>query len=238
MKFRSILILALPILSISAWADAFDSSVADVSLLQVKAVQTEVGITSAQRAKLNVHASAHRSKLVAYEARLKSQAQKTKKPVQPEQKVLMGYFDVLRKEVLSELSPAQTRRLRELTLQRTGLVGILDKVVAAKVGVASGPLEKMRTAYVQGAKDAAALEQKTLQPIIAEYQGKKPKNQDEAKKLQDEARGRIQSARGSIQPQLVAIQNKTRDKMLQQLSEPQKAAYKLLQGKPFNWSKA
>ncbi len=238
MKLPWLLVISLPILTSSVRADEFDNHVSDVALLQVKAVQKEVGISDAQRARLNVHAGAHKSKLVAYETKLKAEMQRSKKQIQLDQKVLMGYFSTLRSAIIKELKPAQTKRLRELTLQRSGLVGILDQKVAAKVGVSNSQLEKMRSAYVAGAKQVAEIEQKALNKILVQYKDKKPKDQTEANKLQKEAGQKIESERRSIQPTVVRIQNGTRDKMLAVMTESQKNAYKVLQGKTFDWSKA
>lgn len=231
-------IIAIPILTSTSWADAFDTHVADVSLLQAKPIQKELGITEAQRSAMNKHADAHRSKLSAYEAQLKAKAQKDKKPVQPDNKVLAGYFASLKAGVLKEMKPPQIKRLRELTLQRAGLQGVLDSQVAKRIGVNDATLKKLRDLYVSGAQQTAKIEQASFTKVVGPYKDRKPKNEAEAKKLQDEVEKKLAAERKSIQPQLAKVQNDVRTKMMALLKDPQKKAYAALQGKPFNWNQS
>jgi Skp family chaperone for outer membrane proteins len=235
---RSLLlwIIAIPILTSTSWADDFDQHVADVSLLQSKPIQKELGITEAQRAAMNKHAEAHRSKLSAYEAQLKAKAQKDKKPIQPDTKVLASYFASLKAGVLKEMKPPQVKRLRELTLQRAGLQGVLDGKVAKRIGVNDATLKKLRDLYVSGAQQAAKIEQASFAKVVGPYKDRKPKNEAEAKKLQEEVEEKLAAERKSIQPQLEKIQNDVRTKMMALLNDGQKRAYVALQGKPFNWN--
>ncbi|MEZ5163707.1 MAG: hypothetical protein R2688_08135 [Fimbriimonadaceae bacterium] len=59
MKISKVIATTIGLLAIASHglaADAFDKSVANIALLQIKEVQTDVGITAAQRTQLNKHA--------------------------------------------------------------------------------------------------------------------------------------------------------------------------------------
>jgi hypothetical protein len=231
MRILPLIVLALsPLL---ASADQFDRHVADITLLQVKEVQTELKITETQRKKMNGFADAHRSKLTSYETKLKADAQKAKKQVQPDEKILAGYFGSLKNSVISSLSDAQIKRLRELTLQRSGLTGILDQQVATKVGVNAASLKKLRDLYAAGAKEAASIEEAALKKVLSPYQNRKPKDEAEAKKLRAEVEKKMAAEAKVIQPRIAKVQQSTRDKMLATLTAKQKSTYQALQGKPF-----
>jgi hypothetical protein len=232
---RSAFITALVVPALAFGADAFDKHSSDIQILQVKGIQTELGVTPGQRTKMNTYAQSHSAKLRAYETQLREKA-KTDKDVKPDQKVLLGYFQQLREGVLSSLTDKQLKRLRELSLQKSGLVGLLDSQVAAKVGVPAAKLTQLRSTYEAGARKSAELEQAAMNRALADLKDRKPKDEAEGKKLQEEAQRRLQAEGKNLQPQILKIQNETRTKMLALLTQSEKDKYKALQGSPFNWS--
>ncbi|MCH7945820.1 MAG: hypothetical protein IIC73_07385, partial [Armatimonadetes bacterium] len=99
-------------------ADEFDMYVADIGILQDKAVQAELKITAAIRQALNKHAvwldsrGANIDRLVRAGTITVAEGNRRTKL----------HLATLKSKVLGELSEAQVKRLREITLQRDGLV--------------------------------------------------------------------------------------------------------------------
>ena len=230
---RSLLLLpALLVASVAhAAPDAFDFRVADVGLLQAKQVQTEVGITAAQRTKLNAAAAAHAKRLQDYERQLKALGQ-----VNPDKTKLRSYFETLKKGVVAALTPAQLQRLRQLTLQRLGLVSLTDDGVSKRVGLSPAQIAKLKTAFASGRAKFNALQQKArvaAGPIAAKYKDRKPKTQAEAAALQKEIKAKLQPIEASYLPKFQAIGKQTDAAMLAVLTPVQKKTWAALKGKPF-----
>ncbi len=226
---RSLLLLpALFLAGLASAQDAFDFHVADVGLLQAKSVQTDVGITAAERAKMNAAAAEHRGRLQAYEKQLKALG-----AVAPDKAKLRGFFEILKKEVISDITPAQLRRLRELTLQRIGLVSLTDDTVAKKVGLSGGQVGRLKSAFETGRTKFIALQQATAKPIVAPYQGKKPKDQAQAAQWNADVQAKLKAAGERVKPQLVAIGKGTDAAMMAVLTPAQRATWNALKGKPF-----
>jgi hypothetical protein len=211
-------------------ADPFDYHASNVRLLMSKAIQTEVGITEAQRAKMNVSADAHEKRIKAWADKMQKAG---KRPAQTDPEFL-ALMETLKKNVLGTLTASQTKRLRELSLQQVGLVAVLDEKVAEKIGVSDAQLKKMRDLYSSGSKEAQALIQKEMKAALASYEGYKPKDDADKKRVEGEAQAKISATEKRIAPQVNKIRTGTRDKMLAQLSQAQKDKFKALQGKPFN----
>lgn len=224
-------LLAVSVLALAASAAAqvdFDKRAADVGLLQAKQVQTEVGITAAQRAKMNAAADAHRKRLEDYEKTMRALGTTT-----PDKNRLLGFFETLKSDVFAILTPAQIKRLREVTLQRLGLVSLTDPQVAKKVGLSDGQVTKLKAAFEAGRNKFVSLQQSTAQPILAPYKDKKPKDQAEATKWQADVQGKLKAASVKIKPQLEAIGKDTDKKMLAILTPAQQSSWTALKGKPF-----
>jgi hypothetical protein len=213
--------------SASAQVD-FDKRAADVGLLQAKQIQAEVGVTAAQRAKMNAAADRHRKRLEDYEKELKALG-----TVTPDKRRLLGFFETLKSDVFAALTPAQIRRLRELTLQRLGLVALTDDQVAKKVGLSAAQVTKLKAAFQSGRTKFVTLQQSTAKPILAPYEGRKPKTQAEATALRTEIEGKLKAASDRVKPQLVAIGKQTDAAMMAVLTPAQKAAWAALKGRPF-----
>lgn len=235
--------LQLPIFALFAMAisvqaqaqDPFDFHCADIGILQVKQIQTEVGITEAQRKAMNDAAATHKTRLTTYDAQQK--AAKTKDTQPQTQAKLRGYFDELKKGVLTALSPVQLKRLRELTLQRAGLLALLDELVAKKIGLSRAPYENFRKTFSDGAKQAGDIERTNLKPIFDKYSAKRPKDDAERKLLESQMRGELDAASKRIAPQIQQLQSATQQKLIGILTAPQKTAWQALLGKPLKVAK-
>lgn len=210
---------------------SFDAHVADIGLLQAKQVQTDVGITTAERDKMNVAASAYRDQVAAYGKQLKALGQST-----PDQAKMRGMFEVLKNQVLKVLTPAQIRRVREITLQRLGMISLTDDVVAKQVGLSPAQVGRLKAAYQAGRTKFMAVQQQAQQaalPVMAPYKDRKPKTAAEAQALQKEVAAKLTPVRARFLPQLQAVGKATDASMLAVLTPAQKAAWTALKGKPF-----
>lgn len=227
------LLMALAVAA-SAQIDPFDYHCADVILLQAKEVQTELKVTEAQRSKMNDAAATHRTRLTTYEAQQK--VAKTKDTQEQAGVKLKAYFDELKKGVFTALNAAQLKRLREISLQRAGLLALLDDVVAKKINLTGATHTKFRTAFTDGAKQAGNIERASLKPIFDKYEPKMKaaKTAEERKKVEEQMRPELEAAGKKIAPQIQNLQNETQKKLVAILTPAQKNAWQALLGKPFN----
>lgn len=234
MKFHNallgLLLLAAPV---AHAADDFDYHIASVVLLQLKEVQTELKITEAQRAKMNKHAETHRGKLTDYSKQLDQRSEAAKKQVGPDEAKLSAMFDELKKKVLAELSAAQIKRLREISLQQVGFAALNDSLVATKVGLNKDQLERIRRTFESGFREAEELERGAVQKAIGPYKDRKPKDGAEEKKLYEEVQKKADQARDSVSARVDKIREFTKSKIMGILTPQQKQAFTALQGKPF-----
>lgn len=231
--------LILPLLmasavTASAQVDPFDYHCADVILLQAKQVQTELKVTEAQRGKMNDAAATHKTRLTTYQAQ--QQAAKTKDTQPQTATKLKGFFDELKKGVFGSLNAAQLKRLREITLQRAGLLALLDDVVAKKINFAGANYTTFRNTFSNGAKEAGNIERTNLKPILDKYEPRvrAAKTPDERKQVEAQMRPELEAASKKIAPQIQSLQAETQKKLVALLTPAQKTAWQALLGKPFN----
>lgn len=231
--FRTIILLLLAATAVMATAqDSFDRYCAKVQILQDRRVQNEVGITEAQRKKMNEFAAAHQKKLQAYQQSL---AGKT-----PDMKVLQGYMTDLNKKVLTVLTGPEIIRLRQLNLQAAGLSGLADEVIAKKIGMTSAQLTKFRTTLQTGQvavakilQNAIAPIQKRYEPKVAVYKGHEKDHVKELQGLQKAYYEEATAAQQRVKPQVTAITKQTEAKLQAIITPAQKATWIALQGKKF-----
>ena len=232
--FRNELVLAGALLTGLCYgqkADPFDLEIADYRLLISKKVQTEVGITSAQRALLNQKADAERALVMPY-IQQQQKLGKTEASLQRDPKYL-GFVRDFRNQTLSVLSPAQAKRLRELSLQSVDLGGALNATVAKRIGMSPAQLTKARSAFESGVKQSQAIVLAVNREVIAQYNNKHVKTQAEANALNAEIEKKRQTGMRMKEPELKRIQDQTNRQVLAVLTAKQLAAYRALQGKPF-----
>jgi len=226
--FRLLPILAA--LSVTAGAlgqgaDPFDVHVSDMKILTLKMIQKEIGLTEAQRSKMNAASTAEQGLASAELKRSKGK---------PDQKKMLGYYTDLRQKVFAVLTPPQVKRLRELTLQETGLVALANQEVATRVGLSAAGLKKIRDIIVSHQKQFETLESNAKKPIYLQYKDKNPKNEAEATALKKEFAAKMQAVDQQLRPQVKSILDSGTNDVLHSLTPAQKAAWTALMGKPFN----
>jgi len=215
-----------------AGAETFDQYVSDIRILQAKPVQKQLGITEAQRAKMNEAAGKNQAFLQKLEADYRGQEMtpELQKKIQPR---LAASMKTLKSDVLSQLTPAQTKRLREVTLQRASWSGVADERVAKEIGLSSAKLKEYRAVLQAGAQKALSISRAAVDPIVIRYQGMKPKDQASADAMQKKAKLEVQAAQKAVAPQIKQVDIDTKKKLQSLLTPAQIAKYKELQGKPF-----
>lgn len=206
--------------------DPFDAHCADILLLQSKPIQTEVGITKAQRDRMNVFADGHRAKM----AELKTEYQQKHKDVTSE---VADTYRKFKENILSLLTAAQIRRLREITLQGVGLAALRDQVVTDKIGMTKAQADRYNSIYKEGATKFAETEKAAIEPILKPYEGRTPKTKEEAEKLSKEVQAKLLVARKKVEPVLTKLRASYDAKLRAVLTPGQMKAYQALLGKPF-----
>jgi hypothetical protein len=211
--------------------DEFYAHAADVALLQMKAVQTELGITEAQRAKMNVFADRHRAHLEALQKEYVA-AKKDPRTIQQDGR-LLGYFMELKQNVIAQLSATQLKRLAEISLQHLGLASLTDDRVGAKVGLSKSQIVQMRSAYQKGGAKYAAAEKAAAQPVLDKYKSKSAKDKAASEALQKQFNADLEKAMAGSKSKLEAIKAETQKNMKAVLTAKQTSTYEALLGKPF-----
>jgi hypothetical protein len=217
-----------------AQAESFDAYASNLALLQDKRIQTELGITEAQRKTLNSHAEWYNAQTASVQkaapnAKTQAQQQELSKRLQS----LMGQ---MKTRCLKVLTRGQTKRLRELSLQLQGPAVLLDDRVAKEVGANADQLKKMRALYEGNIKKVSAMQERTFRPIAQKYEKQaKGKSGEALKKIQEAMNKEMQSAQVRVQPQVQALAADTRNGILKLLTPAQRTKMQTLMGKPFKF---
>ncbi len=217
-------------LGLAAMAD-FDYDVSNIGLLQAREIQKDMGVTEAQRTKLNAHAewfNKQNQKFVKMAE--KYQAKKKEPPV------LMNYEGMrllreMKRRVMAELNAKQKIRLREITLQQAGYLALMDDNVGKKVGLSADQIKKIRTRFESDSKAAANAEQKYMKPIADKYKNKNPEKMSDADKKAFQSE--VEAAQAKIGPALESIQDTWVSFIKSTLSSKQMSVFDGLQGPPF-----
>jgi hypothetical protein len=218
----------------SSEIDDFDAYIADIQILQDKNVQAELGITEGQRTAMNKHADWFNGETHSIGSQVNSGKLKPE-----EANTKMGSLLVTMKHrIIGELTAAQLKRLREITLQRDGLLPLLDKKVGEKIGLTEGQRKKLVTAYAENDEKARNLQKTAMQPIADKYAAMKPKDKAEETKLTDQMNKEMAAAAAKIQPDLEKLAKTFSDLVDATLSKGQKDDFTALKGKPFVPKKA
>lgn len=217
-----------------AQAENFDSYASNLALLQDKKIQTELGVTEAQRKTLNTHAEWYNGQTAA----IQKQAPNAKTKAQQEalSKKLQGLMGQMKTRCLKVLTAGQKKRLRELSLQLQGPAVLLDERVAKEVGASADQLKKMRALYEGNIKKVSAMQEKTFRPIAEKYEKQaKGKSGEALKKIQEAMNKEMQAAQVRVQPQVQALATDTRNGILKLLTPAQRTKMQNLMGKPFKF---
>jgi hypothetical protein len=234
---RIFLVLSLLFAVVAAsWAqpkmDSFDLHVASLRILEDRQVQAEIGVSATQRAMMDQFANKYNSDLRAYADQLKKQGKDPAKMTGPDDKML-GMLAKLKQNVMGVLSAGQLKRLREISLQAYALNGLMDSVVAKRVGISEAQLKKMRATFEQGSKTANDMIQKVVSGVNAEFKNAAPKTDADKKATLASYEQKTKAAMAKVEPDVQKVREATRQKILAMITAKQKAAFLALQGKPF-----
>lgn len=227
---KHLLTLALFAVSTAALAaDEFDFYFADISILQDKKVQAELKITETQRTNMNKHAAWLNTQSQAIDTQVKG----GKLTPENANKQMGVHLGTLKKKICDELSAAQLKRLREITLQRDGLLPLMDLKMGERIGLTKAQTQKLRDSYIANDKKAKDIQTAAYKPIFDKYAAMKPKDKAEEQKLIDQRNKELEAAQKKIQPQLEALGKSYGTMVDTTLSKEQKDAFAALKGKPF-----
>lgn len=212
--------------------DPFDLHVASLRILEDRQVQAELGVTPTQRAMMDQFASKYNAELKAYGEQLKKQGKDPAKMTGPDD-TMLRMLAKLKGNVMGVLSAGQLKRLREISLQAYALNGLMDSVVAKRVGISTAQLAKMRTTFEQGSKSANAVVEKAVSGVNDKFKNAAPKTEAEKKATIASYEQQSKAAMTQVEPSVQKIRENTRQQILAMITPKQKAAFLALQGKPF-----
>jgi hypothetical protein len=224
---RTLLFLFACFAAVGAFADSFDAKVASVILLQLKPVQKEIGLTEGQRTAMNKFADAHRAKLKAYYDQLGNSGQ-------PNEQKLLTFFEAMKAGVLSQLTPPQLKRLREISLQALDFTALADHVVADEVGLSASQQVKVKQVVTVGVTRANDIRNTAVNKATGDLVKQKPKTEKEQQALSDEYNRRAEAATDRVSSQLNQIRESTRQQVMALLTSTEHAKWEMLLGKRFS----
>jgi len=224
---RSLLLLLVFLWAGIAAAENFDSEVASIILLQIKAVQKELGVTELQRAAMNKFADAHRARLGDYYKKVE------KAGGTPDEQKLLVMFREMKKGVLSQMSPAQIKRLREISLQTLDFVALSDKTVGAKVGLSPSQLAQIGDIVKLAEERADGIRDDAVKKATDGQHHSSPKSKQEYDSMIKDRSQRVNAAIKSILPQVESIRAESKKQVMDILTPDQKAKWQALLGSPF-----
>lgn len=226
----AILLTALALSAMSqAVVDEFDAYIADISILQLKPIQTELVVTEAQRNAMNKHADWFNAQSQAVNNQVKAK----KMTAEEANKLMANHLVSMKQKIVGELTATQLKRLREITLQRDGLLPLLDKKVADKIGMTEAQRKKLFDTYAANDKKAKEIQTTALKPIFDKYAKLTPRDDAEKKKLSDQMNKELAAANEKIKPQLEKLGKEFSDLVDTTMTAGQKTAFTNLKGKPF-----
>lgn len=209
--------------------DEFDLFFADLGILQDKSVQGEIGLTEAQRARMNEHASWMNAQRDA----IAKQANEKKLDPKQANAQLASVMETLKVKVMGELTAAQLKRVREITLQRDGLLPLLSQRVGERIGLTSAQTQTLREGFLKNDESAKRIQRDAFEPILKKYDAMRPKNAEEEKKLRAQANKELDAAKQKIAPELTRLSKEYQDFVKKTLSKGQFDAFVALKGKAF-----
>ncbi len=223
----------------------FDYDISDFRYLQAKEVQADLGITEDQRTRMNKHAAWFESEMKVLQSAYAKAREKDPKAPAPNDK-LMDDQKEMKRRVLGELSAAQITRLREITLQDAGPMGLLDARVAKIVGLTSDQSKKLKDKITENNKRASELAQKgqnieqdAIKPLYEKYKGAKPDDKQAQKAFQEDAQKALkphEKELKGLQDQLNGLREDFDTFVSKTLTDGEKKVFTQLKGKPFKKS--
>lgn len=233
---RSRILASLGVAAVAAVALAqsadFDAYASNIMILMDRTIQKELKVDEEQRGRLNKHADWFNSgsEKLAKEFEAKRKENADAKPPQAEAAKMEDEF---KKRVLRELKSLQLKRLRELTLQATGPIVLLDERVAKEIKVSDGQLKKLRGAHEAGQAMVAAIEQRAFAPVLKKYKDLKPEGEEAQKKAAEALNKDMARARQAVAPLLNLVGSSYGRVMQTTLTDAQKKDFRALLGEPY-----
>lgn len=209
--------------SLAADRDPFDLYLCDINILQDKAIQAEIKVDEAQRAKLNEHAAwfDQEAKRIELEAAPDSRVE-----------VLLKARAVFKSRVLDSLTDPQVKRLAQLSLQAMQIVAVLDLEVGKKLGFTETQQKTLFDAWRKTGSAVAGALAKVRQPIVDKYRAKKADSDGERKALQVELNKEIAEADKSVDAEIQGYKKEFEAVVSKTLTDGQKKELERLKGPP------
>jgi hypothetical protein len=229
---RGLLLVALAFVALGSSSlaqaqDAFDAHVADIIILQPKQIQEDVGITLKQRDKFNQFADEQAKSIHAYIAEQeKNHVSRSK--ISPSDKHVLAIYLKLKTQILTVLTPAQLRRLREITLQARGYPLILDPVIERRMGVTPNQAGRIKSLLEAFAKFAQNSSQAVYEGVRAKFTNPTPTQAE-----QTDFSNKVRAAEAAIRPKIAAAHVQMDREVDSILTPAQRQTWKALLGKPF-----
>lgn len=214
---------------------AFDVNAANVLLLDSPMVLKDLGVNRSQQSRIDRAASESRTRMEAYRKQIQGEVAAAKKKGLKKMQIKdkrPEYYQVVKRQMLAILTPAQVTRLGQLSLQRSGMIAILDPMVAKRLDVSPAQMKALKAAVKAGLDSARKVELDAMGPIQAKYSSMKVTSQSQAQEMQAKAQAEAKSADARMQPQIKKIEANTRQHFEAILTSKQKAGWKSLLGKP------
>ena len=144
---------------------------------------------------------------------------------------------VLQVNVIKELSQAQVTRLGQITLQRAGIIALVNPLVSNQIGLTQAQRKTLVDGLQKTGETVAEVERKAKEPIVKKYQAMNPKTDEEKAKLQAELDKELQEANGKIQGDLLKARKGFEDLVDKTLTPGQKKSWTELKGPIFKVAK-
>ena len=207
-----------------AQRDPFEEYVASLDVLQLKAVQTELRVSDAQRTRMNGHADDYNRQV----ARIQTDV-----PESQRAELIERAEAALKGKVLEELTDGQVKRLAQISLQRLGVIAILDAKVATRVGLSGAQTQAITDAWTALGQAVGAELARVRKPVFDRYRDRKPKDDAERRTIQEAFEKEVAEADKSAKPQLDKLREEFEKVVDQTLTAGQKKAWEDLKGPAF-----
>lgn len=208
----------------------FYEQIASVDVLQGKDVQAELKVTDTQVNALNKYGGTYNS--VA--GRLKDGYQKGQVSKGEFDRAIQDAQEQLHTQILLELKKEQVVRLGQITLQRAGILAILNSTVATQIGLTEAQSKALRDGIQKTGREVAEVERAAKEPILLKYKAMEPKSDDEKKKLSESMENELAEANSKIQPDLKRLRKGFEDLVESTLTKAQMETWKQLKGPVFS----
>jgi hypothetical protein len=222
------LLMALAAAFGAADRDPLDLYLCDIVLLQNKAVQAEIKLEEAQRAKLNDLADA----FAAEARRIEQEA-----PADSRVERVLRERAALKERVLAALTDAQVKRLAQISLQAMDVVAVLDVRVAERLGVTEAQAAALKAAWEATGRAVAKSLEAAREPVLAKYRAMRPASDAERKALAEALGKELAEADKTAKPEIERHKKTFESAVARTFTDGQKKEWDALKGAPFDFAK-